>query len=188
MTFLFISAMNASRRRGKSASPARARFPVQVHVALVGKRRYKGNDESGNGIDSGRAEPVNSADGSNTPVRAQAVLVDPGSMRVLWANESALQAFLDRGGDSAPGASIDQVVPMAEALGVPEALRVVADTGVARHLRADVVSTARGSMGLAVSVYRLPDGNLLVLTENAWHTGRDAEGGSAPRRPRGRAR
>lgn len=114
---------------------------------------------------------MRSVDETNPPVKTRATLIDPNSMRVLWMNESASEALSDRGSDPALGARIDQVAPMAEALGVPEALRAVADTGVARHLQTDLVSTARGSVTIAISIYRLPDGKLLVLTENSWHAG-----------------
>lgn len=108
---------------------------------------------------------MHTADEQNPPVKAKAVLIDPGSMRVLWMNESASQGLSDRDIDSVSGVPIDQVIPMAEASGVPEALRAVADTGVARHLRTGLVSTAKGSVVIATSIYRLPDGRLLVLTE-----------------------
>jgi hypothetical protein len=45
-------------------------------------------------------------------------------------------------------------------------------TGSAQHLRADLVSTSKGSMALAASVYALPDGTVLVLMENSWRSGR----------------
>ena len=107
----------------------------------------------------------------DVPVKAKAVLIDPQSMTVVWANEAASDADPDSARGTPPGTSVDRLVPMAEALGVPEALRSVADTGVARHLRAGLVSMARGSVAMVVSVYRLPEGMLLVLIENAWQIG-----------------
>jgi hypothetical protein len=107
----------------------------------------------------------------SVPVKAKAVLIDPQSMTVAWANEAASEGDLGEAYEVLPGSSIDRLVPMAEALGVPEALRSVAETGVARHLSADLVSMARGSVAMVVSVYRLPDGMLLVLIENAWQMG-----------------
>jgi hypothetical protein len=102
-------------------------------------------------------------------------------------NEAASQSAPEAVGGG-PGTLIEQVVPMAAAMGVPEALRDVAKNGVARHLRADVVSTIKGSMGLVTSVYRLPDGMLLVLTENAWQAGGAAPVAGAPLRSGRRAR
>jgi hypothetical protein len=111
---------------------------------------------------------VSGASDRDVPVKAKAVLIDPQSMTVVWANEAAGESD-PVGAPSEPAAtSIDRFVPMAEALGVQEALRSVAETGVARHLRADLVSMARGSVAMVVSVYRLPDGMLLVIIENAW--------------------
>jgi len=104
----------------------------------------------------------------DAPVKAKAVLVDPQTMTVVWANEAASEGDVGEAGRTLPGASIERFVPMAAALGVPEALHSVADSGIARHLRADLVSMARGSVAMVVSVYRLPDGMLLVIIENAW--------------------
>lgn len=132
---------------------------------------------------------MRSADEPNTPVKARATLIDPQSMVVLWMNESVSEARSNLDSDTTlSGVSIEQAVPMAEALGVPEALRVVADTGVAQHLRTELISTARGSVEIAVSIYRLPDGKLLVLTENAWHAEHRKPGGSVPRSSGRRAR
>lgn len=113
------------------------------------------------------------------PVRARLALVDPESMTVVWANEAALEMLSD---DALPaGATIEQIVPMAAAMGVAEALVEVASTGVPRHFQADLVSTGRGNVAMVTSVYRLPDGSLLVATENAWQwTPRDP-GESRPR-------
>ena len=129
---------------------------------------------------------MKSADTQNTPVKAKAVLIDPGSTTVLWMNEAALQDFAGTDGDSVSGVPIDQAVPLAETLGVPEALSTVARTGVAQHMRTDLVSTSKGSMAIATSVYRLPDGKLLLLMEHAWHVGHEKPGGSAPRSGRQR--
>ena len=128
------------------------------------------------------------SDDEKIAVKATAALIDPGSMAVLWTNGQGSGALLDRGGDAVPAPALDEVVPMAEALGVPEVLRSVAETGLAQHVRADVVSTAKGAMALVASVYRLPDGKLLVLTEHTWVAENAAPGGNRPRRPGRRAR
>lgn len=114
------------------------------------------------------------ADEQGVPVRAKAILVDPATMMVMWMNESPSTAQ--------PGSPVDNVVPMAESLGVREALRSVADTGVARHLQADLVSTSKGAMAMVVSIYRLPDGMVLVLIENTWQIGRPDPSASTSRR------
>lgn len=113
------------------------------------------------------------ADDQNNPARVKAVLIDPDSMTVLWMNESASEAIAEDKGP-AVGVSVEQAVPMADSLGVPEALRAVAETGVPEHLRVDLVSTSKGSVTMVVSVYRLPSGELLVLTENSWQVGHKA--------------
>ena len=106
-------------------------------------------------------------DEQDVPVKAKVVLIDPHAMAVVWMNESAAQGLSDVG-LTVPGVTIEQALPLGETLGVPEALRSVAETGVARHLRTNLVSTSQGSMAIATSVYRLPDGMVLVVTENAW--------------------
>jgi hypothetical protein len=105
------------------------------------------------------------------PVKTRAALVDPASMRVVWANEAASEGLPDRAGGSGPdsGPALEEIVPMAQALGAAEAMQAVADTGVAQHLQTDLVSTSRGSVAMVTSIYRLPGGMLLVLTENTWH-------------------
>jgi len=113
-------------------------------------------------------ERVRDMNEQKTPVTVKAILIDPGSMTVLWMNESASRDLSDRGSDFAPGVAVDQAMPIADMLGVPETLAAVANTGVAQHLRADLVSTASGSVAILTSIYCLPDGKLLVLTENAW--------------------
>lgn len=123
----------------------------------------------------------------DTPLRAKAVLIDPASMTVAWMNASALKDLSGRE-DSVLGLPVEQAVPMAEMLGLPEALRTAAETGVAQHLRTDLVSTAKGSVEIVTSVYRLPDGKLLVLTENAWQPLHKPTGGNAPGRAGRRTR
>jgi len=109
---------------------------------------------------------------SETPVKAKAVLIDPDSLSVLWTSDAVIE-----GADAEQPASLEQAIPMSEMLGLSEALRTVAETGTPAHLSANLVSTGRGAVAYAVSVYRLPDGKLLVLSEHAWHV---AEGKKPP--------
>jgi len=110
------------------------------------------------------------ADHTATP-RTKAVLIDPDTMAVLWTNEP---------GVAAGALTVEEAVPMAEPLGVPEAVREVASTGTARHLQADLFSTGRGAMALVVSLHRLPDRSVLALAENAWVA---QSGATRPSRP-----
>ncbi len=122
-------------------------------------------------------------DERDAPVNAKAFLIDSRSLTVLWVNESAAQDF--------PTGKLDSAVPIESVTPVPgvrDALESVAASGLPRHLSANLVSTVRGSLALAASVYRLPDGDLLLLVENAWqadHAKRDA---TVCRRPRRRGR
>ena len=131
---------------------------------------------------------VRTQDADETPVSVKAALVDPASMAVMWTNDPTATAPAGDVDGGRKALSVEDVVPLASDLGVPAALSSVAETGVARHLQTDVVSTRRGSVALRVSVYRLPGGMLLVLAENAWQVRhRDAPGGTSGRAgPRGR--
>lgn len=101
-----------------------------------------------------------------TPVRVKAYLVDPATMTVTWMNEAAAQGFLP--GAMAAGVPVQQVVPAGGPEPADEMVRAVADCGEARHVRGDVVSTRRGSLAMVTSLYRVPGGAVLVLTENVW--------------------
>ena len=118
-----------------------------------------------------------------SPVKVKAFLVDPADMRVRWLNESAEEGLLHASDESL---TVEQSVPMAEPLGLVDVIRRVAESGEPEHARTDVISTHRGSMGVGTSVYRLPDGMILVLAEHAWQsTGRNSENAARPTR-RGR--
>jgi hypothetical protein len=127
------------------------------------------------------------ADEGAAVVSAQVLLIDPGTMTVEWMNEAAAEAASGRGDASGRGLTVDQVLPLAGTLEVPEALREVAETGIARHLRTDVIATTRASVALVVSIYRLPAGKLLLVAEHAVQAGRGRPHGGASRRP-GRSR
>lgn len=112
---------------------------------------------------------VNSQSG---PVTAKAVLLDRAGTVVLWMNEAASQGDADALAGAFERVPVERAIPMAEMLGVPAAIREVASDGAARHLSVKLVSTGRGSVDVVVSIYRLPDANLLVLIDNAWEQGR----------------
>lgn len=117
-------------------------------------------------------------------VEVKAYLIDPETMAVVWMNEAAGKGFAEAITRRLP-ASLGQVLPVAETLGVREALVAAATTGEAQHLQASLVSTNKGSMALVASVYRLPDAKLLVLVDQSWQAKHKADS-SAARRPRHR--
>jgi hypothetical protein len=130
------------------------------------------------------------ADEGAAVVSAQVLLIDPGTMTVEWMNEAAAEAASGRGDAGGRGLTVDRVLPLAGTLEVPKALHEVAQTGIARHLRTDVVATRRASVALVVSIYRLPAGRLLLVAQHAVQAGRGGPGGAASRRlgrPRGGA-
>jgi hypothetical protein len=96
-----------------------------------------------------------SPDEKATAVKTQAVLLDPGTLEVVWVSQCAAAG------------PIEGNVPTAAAMGLEDPLRAVAATGVARRLHADVVSMSKKSVALVVCVYRLPDGPLTPLAEHA---------------------
>ncbi|MGB4592910.1 MAG: hypothetical protein WBI63_03935 [Coriobacteriia bacterium] len=120
------------------------------------------------------------ADEQMTAAKAKAYLVDPASMLVLWMNESASDGLPDAG---ASEVALDEAFPIGATLGLSEAVAFVAGTGTARHLQTDLVSTSLGTMRIVVSVYRVPDGSILVLSENAWEPAHKSFGASRARRP-----
>lgn len=136
--------------------------------------------------DTPRADTHGDAGGAG-PVKAKVVIIDASSMAVVWLNEAAVEGAGIRDHDS-PHCAAD-VIPVAEAMGVPAALERVAKTGVAEHLSMDVVSMGRGSITLVTSVYRLPDGLVMTVTENAWQSAEPASrGGGAGQRGTRRGR
>lgn len=122
----------------------------------------------------------NRSNSAEQPVRAKAALIDADSMTVLWVS-GAPEA--SQGGP----VQLEQIVPLAESMGLADAIRAVAETGVPEHLHADLVSSGRGSVTHAVSVYRMPDGKIILLAENTWRHAERSTSGNA-RNPRHRSR
>lgn len=123
-----------------------------------------------------------------SPVNVKAVLLEPASMSVVWMNESASEDAEGGASSLAEGMPLAEAMPLAEQLGVPQAVAAVVRSGETQHLRTGLVSTTRGSLVLATSVYLLPDGMVLVLTENAWQTGREPKGDGSAHKPHRRRR
>jgi len=128
---------------------------------------------------------VEHLDESAATVRTLAMLVDPTTMDILWLNDSASRAVAERGGDPS-SATLEAVLPLAETLALSAAVRAVAETGEAQHLRADLISMTRGNVALVVSVDRLPTGAVLVLAENTWQAAERDKGRAVARHPRTR--
>lgn len=125
------------------------------------------------------------SEGRDTPVKTKAIVVDPKTMAVLWANEAAAESP-SAGTAAVIGSSVERVVPLAEQLGIVTAIEQVSASGEPYHVHADVIPTRRGSMVLAISVYRLPEGAVLVLIENAWEYAARTGQGESGRAARGR--
>jgi len=109
------------------------------------------------------------------PVKAKAILVDPVFLTVLWMDESAQKDIPGNGAGGPPGIPVEKAVPMARVLSLDEALREVSRTGRARHLRKKLVTTSKGGLDFAASVYRLPDGKLLLLMEQDFRARRPGD-------------
>jgi hypothetical protein len=54
---------------------------------------------------------------------------------------------------------------MAKIMGIPEALAEVSKNGGPKHLRSSLISSKKGGLSTVASIYRLPDGKLLLLME-----------------------
>lgn len=109
-------------------------------------------------------------------------------MTVVWMNDAAMQSLIGRARGFEPGMPVEEMASVAGTHDIPAALREAADAGEPRHVSVDLVSTGRGSVTIGTSVYPLPGGMLLVLTENSWEMRRDPPGdevhGRASRRRR----
>jgi hypothetical protein len=105
--------------------------------------------------------------GDEGAVKTRALLVDANSSTVLWLNSAAQS---DLGDEPGVGLPIEKAMPLAQMLGVPGALATTAEDGETRHLRTGLVTTSRGGLDIACDISRLPDGTLLVLSENAWQS------------------
>jgi len=81
-------------------------------------------------------------EGRDVPVRAKAIVVDPGTMTVLWANEAAAEAA-SVGTGVIVGEAVERVISLAEQLALAPAIERVAATGGPYHVRADVIPTRR---------------------------------------------
>ena len=113
------------------------------------------------------------------PVKTKAYLLDPVHMKVLWMNESAAKDIKGSEGTQREDISIEDAVPMARIIGLPEAIAEVHGSGAPKHLRSSLISSKRGGLSTVASIYPLPDGKILLLIELGldWKRdrGRDAE-------------
>lgn len=137
------------------------------------------------GVRDNNDSPVNTG-AASPPVNALVALVDSGSLAVVWANDAVYAAVAERGGSPEQVAILDEAIPMATAVGLSALVREVGFTGVPAHRTANIVSTARGSATLVLSVYRIPDGQILVIAENSWSAEIRSPRGADRDRPRRR--
>lgn len=105
-------------------------------------------------------------------------MVDPRTFEVTWSNDAAeLDVAVSH-------RSLEDVIELTASLGLPAAVAAVAHDGEPRHRAVDLVSTSRGSVQVLASVYRLPDGNVMVVVEKSWQQGRSEHGGEDRQRRR----
>jgi hypothetical protein len=107
------------------------------------------------------------------PGRVKAFLIDPGTMKIMWMNEAASRDSGDEDAITKEGIAIDRAVPMAKVLGLVEVISQVAETGTSKDLRSSLISSRRGDMSTVASIYRLPDGKVLLLLEIGWQGKRE---------------
>ncbi|MCE5203299.1 MAG: hypothetical protein LLG24_03680 [Actinomycetia bacterium] len=104
------------------------------------------------------------------PVKAKALLLAADSDRVVWMNEAASES-MSRHWRQGERPSLEEAFSMAGPLGLADAVRQVRATGEAVHAQSRVISTRKGAMVVAASVYRLPDGAVLVVSETTFRMG-----------------
>jgi hypothetical protein len=102
---------------------------------------------------------------SKQGVHTYLLLVDASSLTVLWANDNVESRVAERAGDTAVGKQVSAVIPFGDALGVPDRLREVAETGEMRELHTAGFSVAGEATSTVASIYRLPSGEILVASE-----------------------
>ncbi|MDZ4169534.1 MAG: hypothetical protein U1E26_07750 [Coriobacteriia bacterium] len=107
-------------------------------------------------------------EGRSERTQAKAVLLDPVSLSVLWDSESASATAGVGAENPLVAPTLEEVIPLADGMGLSQAIVEVAATGEPRRLSADVVSTSRGSVTYSCGVFLLPDGHVLVVAENGW--------------------
>jgi hypothetical protein len=98
-------------------------------------------------------------------VSAYLLLIDPRSFAVLWANDNVEAVVAQRGGGSALGKQVAEIIPFGDALGVPLRLAEVAETGKTSELHSMGFSVAGERTMTRASIYRLPSGELLLASE-----------------------
>ncbi len=89
------------------------------------------------------------------------LLVDPDTLTVLWANDKVEEAIASRTGTSAVGQRVEDVVYLAEQIGVVDLIRDVGNNGLTRHISAVTFRRSRTD----ASLYRLPSGEVLVASQ-----------------------
>ena len=102
---------------------------------------------------------------SSQGVHTYLLLVDPSSLTVLWANDNVEDRVVERAGDTAVGKQLSAVIPFGDALGIPDQLREVAETGEMRELHTAGFSVAGDATSTSASIYRLPSGEILIASE-----------------------
>lgn len=98
-------------------------------------------------------------------VHTYLLLVDPESLKILWANDNVESRVVERGGESAVGLHVGNVIPFGDALGIPDRLREVAETGKTCELHSMNFSVQGEQTKTGASIYRLPSGQLLLASE-----------------------
>ena len=104
-------------------------------------------------------------------VHAYLLLLDPQSLEVLWASDNVEDVTLERSGRSSVGRPVTDVIPFADALGIPQRLQEVAATGETRRLQSLGFSVEGERTRTSASMYRLPSGELLLASEYAVDSG-----------------
>ncbi len=98
-------------------------------------------------------------------VPALVLLVDASTGAVAWSSDEALAPHAADG----PHPSLTDVLQLPESDGIDEALREVARTGAPQHLTTPLVSTARATVSIVVSLFAIPDdARILVLAYRSW--------------------
>ncbi len=99
------------------------------------------------------------------PVPVAMAILNPPALAFQWANEYAYQMFARFTDEEIAGHPITEFLPIQSSPEIERALNNTTDTGEPAHLKGEIVGP-EGVMPIYTSIYRLPDGNLLIVS---WH-------------------
>ena len=104
--------------------------------------------------------------------RAGLAMVNPDNLELLWANDALAALTGGARGAALVGRSLSEAFPLGDRGGLDGSVRLAKESGEPCTASVSLVSTRKGSIEIACTVYPLPDGNVLVAAEHDWTAAR----------------